>query len=135
VSLHAGIEIDGSQVRVTVIDGSPKKYRVVDFVEGRITGETEDERRDSLRELLAPVLLGKDRRGLDVGISLGADRAILREINVPFTKDDVIAKTIRFESESHIHAHSVEDLLIEYIKTSESESGCSRCRSTPRGPS
>ncbi|MGA1488226.1 MAG: hypothetical protein ACO4B4_11165 [Planctomycetota bacterium] len=123
MSLHAGIEIDGSQVRVTVIDGSPKKYRVVDFVEGRITGETEDERRDSLRELLAPVLLGKDRRGLDVGISLGADRAILREINVPFTKDDVIAKTIRFESESHIHAHSVEDLLIEYIKTSESESG------------
>jgi len=40
MAFHGGIEVDGDLVRATVVDGSPKKYRVVDFVEGRITGDT-----------------------------------------------------------------------------------------------
>lgn len=123
MSFHGGIEIDGSQVRATVVEGNPKKHRVVDFVEAQISGETDDERRDSLREILEPLFFTKERTGLDVATSMGADRAILREISVPYTKDEVIAKTIRYEGESYIFSHNIDDLVIEYLKCSESETG------------
>ena len=123
MSFYGGIEIDGDQVRATVIDGSAKKYRVVDFVQGEISGETPEERSEALRDVIEPAFLTKERSGLDVSISIGADRAILREISVPYSKDEMIAKTIRYESESYIFSHSVDDLLIEYIKCSESEVG------------
>jgi len=122
MSFHGGVEIDGDRVRATVIEGSPKKYRVVDFVEGRIAGESDDERRESLRSLLGGAFSTKERAGLDVASSIGAARAILREINVPYTRDEMIAKTIRFESESYILSHSIDDLIIEFLKCSETES-------------
>ena len=123
MSLHAGIEIDGDQVRATVIDNSAKKFRVLDFVEGRVSGETPEERAESLREVLGSAFFAKDRKGVDTSFSIGADRAILREITVPYSKDEMIAKTIRYESESYIFSHSIDDLIIEYIKCNESESG------------
>ena len=123
MAYYAGIEIDGMQVRATVVEGSPKKVRVVDFIEGQLQGETDEERAHSLRELLGDALLGKDRVGLDTGLSLGADRAILREISVPYSKDEMIAKTIRYESESYIFSHSIDDLIIEYLKCNDTEAG------------
>ena len=123
MSFYGGIEIDGDQVRATVIEGSAKKYRVVDFVEGDISGETLEERSEALREVIGSAFLSKERSGLDVALSIGADKAILREISVPYSKDEMIAKTIRYESEAHIFSASVDDLLIEYIKCSESEAG------------
>ncbi len=123
MTYYGGIEIDGDQVRATVVEGSPKSVRVVDFVEGQLSGETTEERSDSLRSLLGPVLNSKERAGLDTTLSIGADRAILREISVPYTRDEMIAKTIRYESESYIFSHSIDDLLIEFIKCSETESG------------
>jgi len=123
MSFHGGIEIDGDRVRATVVEGSPKKYRVVDFLDGRITGESDEERRESLRSILGEAFFAKERAGLDVASSIGADRAILREINVPYTRDDMIAKTVRFESESYILSHSIDDLIIEFLKCSETDSG------------
>ncbi len=123
MTYYGGIEIDGDQVRATVVEGSPKSARVVDFVEGQITGENAEERSESLRSLVGPVLNSKERAGLDITLSIGADRAILREISVPYTRDEMIAKTIRYESESYIFSHSVDDLLVEFIKCSETESG------------
>ena len=123
MAFYAGIEIDGTQVRATVVEGSPKKVRVVDFVEGLIEGETPEERAHSLREILGDALLSKERAGLDTSLSLGADRAVLREISVPYSKDEMIAKTIRYESESYIFSHSIDDLIIEYLKCNETEAG------------
>ncbi len=59
---------------------------------------------------------------MEVVSSIDSRRIVLREISVPYLKDDAIAKTIRFEAESYLHAHSIDDVVIEYLKCGESES-------------
>lgn len=125
MALHAGIEIDGAEVCIAVVEATSKQTTIVDYVEARIVGETAEERVSSLTEILETTLSGKDRQGLDIVTSIPTRMTTLREISVPFTRNDHIAKTIRYESEGHIPSASIDDLIVEFIKCSESE-GSSR---------
>ncbi|MGE4618767.1 MAG: hypothetical protein AAEJ04_03045 [Planctomycetota bacterium] len=121
MALHAGIEIDGADVCIAVVDSTSKQTSIVDYIEARILGETPEERVQSLSEILESAFSGPERQNLDVVSSIPTRMTTLREISVPFTKDEIIAKTIRYESEGHIPSASIDDLIIEYIKCSESE--------------
>ncbi len=121
MALHAGIEIDGSEVCIAVVDSTSKRTTIVDYIEARISGETSEERVESLAEILRTSLSGNSAKAIDVVSSIPTRMSTLREISVPFTRDDVIAKTIRYESEGHLPSASIDDLIIEYIKCSEDE--------------
>ncbi len=121
MALHAGVEVDGGQVRIAVLDITSKQAVIVDFIEDTIQGESADERMDSLRAILKENLAEGDRKGLDFASSIPTRLMTLRDISVPFTKDEVIQKTIRYESEGHIPGVSIDDLIIDYLKCSETE--------------
>jgi hypothetical protein len=121
VALHAGIEIDGSEVCIAVVDSTSKRTTIVDYIEARLSGETSEERIESLAEILRTSLSGNTRMTMDIVSSIPTRMSTLREISVPFTRDDVIAKTVRYESEGHLPSASIDDLIIEYIKCSEEE--------------
>ena len=121
MALHAGIEIDGGQVRIAVLDVSSKQTVLVDFIEETITGDTAAERLESLRLILSENLAEGDRKGVEVASSIPTRLMTLRDISVPFTKDEVIQKTIRYESEGHIPGVSIDDLIIDYLKCSEND--------------
>ncbi|MEE2857924.1 MAG: hypothetical protein VX949_11065 [Planctomycetota bacterium] len=121
MALHAGIEIDGSEVCIAVVDSTSKRTTIVDYIEARISGETSEERVESLAEILRTSLSGDSKKSMDVVSCIPTRMTTLREISVPFTRDDVIAKTIRYESEGHLPSASIDDLIIEYIKCSEEE--------------
>ena len=121
MALHAGIEIDGGHVRIAVLDVSSKQTVLVDFIEEAIIGDTAAERLESLRQILKENLTEGDRKGVEVATSIPTRLMTLRDISVPFTKDEVIQKTIRYESEGHIPGVSIDDLIIDYLKCSENE--------------
>ena len=121
MALHAGIEIDGGLVRIAVLDVTSKQTVLVDFIEETILGDTADERVESLRSILQENLTEGDRKGGEVASSIPTRLMTLRDISVPFTKDEVIQKTIRYESEGHIPGVSIDDLIIDYLKCSETE--------------
>ena len=121
MALHAGIEIDGSEVCIAVVDSTSKRTTIVDYIEARLSGETSEERIESLAEILRTSLSGNTRMTMDIVSSIPTRMSTLREISVPFTRDDVIAKTVRYESEGHLPSASIDDLIIEYIKCSEEE--------------
>lgn len=120
MALHAGIEIDGAEVCIAVVEATSKQISIVEYIEDRILGETPEQRIESLREILETAMSGSDLQGLDVVSSIPTRMTTLRELSVPFTRDETIAKTIRYESESVIPSVSIDDLIIEYIKCSES---------------
>lgn len=117
----AGLDIDGANVRIAVLDGSAKKYRLVDYIEGKMEGETSEERSESLSELLKSSIESRKRGSYDFVSSLPSRQIITREISVPYTRDDIIAKTVRYESEGHIHSHGIDDLVIDHLKLSEGD--------------
>lgn len=95
MALHAGIEIDGGLVRIAVLDVTSKQTVLVDFIEETILGDTAAERVESLRSILQENLTEGDRKGVEVASSIPTRLMTLRDISVPFTKDEVIQKTIR----------------------------------------
>ena len=121
MALHAGIEIDGGLVRIAVLDVTSKQTVLVDFIEETILGDSAAERVESLRNILQENLTEGDRKGVEVASSIPTRLMTLRDISVPFTKDEVIQKTIRYESEGHIPGVSIDDLIIDYLKCSETE--------------
>ena len=56
MALHAGIEIDGADVCIAVIESTSKQISIVDYIEAQILGETAEERVDSLKEILETAL-------------------------------------------------------------------------------
>lgn len=107
---------------MAIFEGSPKKYALVDYFQAEIAAESEEERREVLTGILKDVLSRKENRGIEAVSGLDARDVMLREISVPYTKDDMIARTIRFEAESYLHSKAIEDVVIEYFKCSETES-------------
>ncbi|MDE0959156.1 MAG: hypothetical protein OSB09_00080 [Planctomycetota bacterium] len=121
MALHAGIEIDGPDVSIAVVEATSKQTVIIDYIEGKIVGDNSEERLVSLRAILRSALDSHGSKTIDVVSSIPTRMSTLREISVPFTNDDVISKTIRYESEGHLPSASIDDLVIEYIKCSETE--------------
>ncbi len=121
MALHAGIEIDGSDVSIAVVDSTAKQTVIIDYIEDKIIGESSEERLASLKSVLHGALENHSSKTIEVVSSIPTRMSTLREISVPFTNEDVIAKTIRYESEGHLPSASIDDLIIEFIKCSETK--------------
>ena len=115
-----GIQITGSTVRVVDIEGSPKKFKVRGFGESAIkvdesTGQ-DAALSKAIKEALKTAKAGRDH----VIVGLPIRDCIVREITVPFTNIDQIQKVIKFESESHLHSCSIDDVVVCFHKVAES---------------
>lgn len=121
MSRVAGLELDQDAVRVAIFDGSSKKFSLVDFIDESLEGESPEERAEHLEQFLTELRGRKENRGLDFVTCLDSRRTTLREISVPFVRDEQINKTVRFEAEGYLHALSIDDVIIEYLKCSSTE--------------
>lgn len=121
MSRVAGLELDQDCVRIAIFEGTSKKHTLVDFIEESLEGETPEERAEHLETFLRELKARKENRGIEFVTCLDSRRTVLREISVPFVKDDQIAKTVRFEAEGYLHAYAIDDVVIEFLKCSSSE--------------
>jgi len=59
----------------------------------------------------------------DVCASFPANTCINRELVVPFFEEEQIRKVVRFEAENHLHSQSIDDVVVNWIKTGETKDG------------
>ncbi len=82
--------------------------------------KTRDER---VSECLADVFRELKLPKEDVCATFPSHVSVNREIQVPFFEDDQIRKVVRFEAENHLHSHSIDDVVVNWIKTGETKDG------------
>ncbi len=113
-----GVQVTGNTIRVVDVEGTPKKYKVRGFGEASFEAPGEDPDAalvKALRDAFKSAKASKEHVILGVPVR----DCIIREITVPFTDPEQIKKVIKFESESHLHSCSIDEVVICFLKVAE----------------
>jgi type IV pilus assembly protein PilM len=118
-----GLDIGRRLLKLAVVSGSAKSFKVQRFVVEELpdgTGEEADAARtETVRRVLAENKVLKD----DICLAFDAGTAVFRDVSVPFQEDDQIAKVVRFEAENHLHGRAIEDVVVNWVKTGSTKEG------------
>lgn len=116
-----GIEIGETAVVVAELDGSPKSFKLVGAARAPIDDAAEGPaRRQAETDALKKALKQAKARREQTTLGVRAGVAIIRELVLPFTELEQIKKVIKFESESHLHACDIDDVVVGFQKVGES---------------
>jgi len=125
-----GIDIGSSHIHLVEVDGSARRYKISSLVSyprsqgGLEEGEAADSiRKSSLVDDLARAfdLAGAERT--NTLLALSASHCVLRNIKMPFRGKGDIDKVLKFEAESYIHSHSIDDVVVDCSVVEESDTG------------
>ena len=107
-----GLDAGAHEVKVVELDGSYRKPRLSKVSIDRVTGGG-----SARHEAEAALHALKDQHIRLDSMSLGypCREAVLRSLRIPFVGDDAIRKVIKFEAESSIHSHSVDDMVVDFL--------------------
>ena len=133
MSLILGLDIGSTTITGAVFSGNQKKFRMVDFFIAEIPPVHAGSDSDgdeyvptmSAAEVLAGVLKERNLKDIDVVTSVDAKDCIMREISVPFTRDEQIRKTVFFEAENYFTGFDLENTVLDHIKTGEDDGSSS----------
>ena len=115
-----GIDVGSSSIKVCEVDGSAKKFRVTKYAEADFDGgETLEEYNEAVADTVARLFSENKLKRDQVIAALSGQDCVVRNISVPFTADEQVRKVIRFEAESHLHSHQLEDVVVDFHKTGE----------------
>lgn len=114
-----GVQVTASTVRVVDIDGSPKKFRIRGYGEAAITPDETGDRDAAVTRATKEAFKSSKAGKEHVILGISASDCIVREITIPFTDVEQIRKVIKFESESHLHSCSIDEVVICFHKVAE----------------
>lgn len=122
-----GLDIGSTSITGAVFSGNQKKFRLIDFFNEEIppvhTGDYSEEDDYvppmSIGELLERIVEERKLKDLDVVTAVDAKDCIMREISVPFTREEQIRKTVFFEAENYFTGFDLENTILNHIKTGE----------------
>ena len=122
-----GLDIGSASITGAVFSGNQKKFRLIDFFSEEIppihSGEYSEDNDYippmSVGELLARIVEERKLKGLDTVTAVDAKDCIMREISVPFTRDEQIRKTVFFEAENYFTGFDLENTILNHIKIGE----------------
>ena len=110
-------------MKAAVFSGSANKFQLIDFFVERIPAmvdlSEDEDPPPSIEELVAQKLRERNLTNADVVAAVDSKDCVVREISVPFTRDEQIRKTIPFEAENYFHSFDVAEVVLEYVKTEE----------------
>lgn len=135
MALIVGLDIGSRVLKGAVLSGSPGKYRLVDFFvevlphveDATELAETADGEAHlgadghDIEDRIQRILAERNLRGADVVVAANTKDCVIREITVPFVRDEQLRKTIPFEAENYFHAFDAEEVVLEYVKIDETE--------------
>lgn len=109
----AGIRIGPRHFELFVLDGSPKKPKVVSSGGGMLPPEDEGDFHEvarALKEALKTYNIPKE----NVGIVIDSRHAAFRKLQLPFTDPAKIESVIKFEVEGQLPQFNVDDVVIDF---------------------
>ncbi len=121
-----GIRLGPRRFELVVLDGSPKKHKVLTTLSGELPRKSGDAAADAaaraaaLKEALKQQQIPLDSVGVAVDTGLGA----FRTIKVPFADKAKIEEVIKFEVESHLSQWNIDEVVVDFevLEASESQS-------------
>ncbi len=117
--MAVGVHIDSHVIAAVRIDGSLRNPEITRFVAESMPRPAADNPHH-LYEFRAKVLEDFLRRHKlpreNVFLAFDSEFCLHRLITVPFTADDQIKKTIRFQAEAHIHTANIDDVEMTFRK-------------------
>ena len=87
-----GVQISGSAVRVLDLEGSGKKFKVRGYAESAVSSTEGDDRVAALGKALREAFKASKASREHVILGLATRDCILREITIPFSNEEQIAK-------------------------------------------
>ena len=128
-----GLDIGSTSITGAVFSGNQKKFRMIDFFNEEIppvhTGEySEDDDYVAplgVSELIAKIIEERKLQDIEVVTAVDAKDCIMREISVPFTREEQIRKTVFFEAENYFTGFDLENTVLNHIKIGEDEDSSS----------
>jgi|GEM_PF-4507422 len=126
-----GLDIGTRTIKVVELSGSPKAFKVQRVAvrdvpqaplvvsEGAEPFDATQATAAVVRELFDTLKLTHD----NVAATYDTGTTISREILVPFLEPDKIRKVVKFEAEHHLHSQSVDEVVVNWIKTGETKEG------------
>jgi hypothetical protein len=120
MSRSTGVEVTSSRVAVCSVEQAGRRTRILRFHEAPIApeGGSWEERAGAALKAALDAVPGSRLRA---AASIDAGEALLRELVLPFKSEEQVRKTVRYELESLIHNHAVEDLVTAWTKAGETD--------------
>lgn len=122
-----GLEVTRDEVRLAVLDGTAKRFNLAEYVAIPIEFEAgDDEDAFSPNSVIAALKTAfKGIKGArdSIGLAVDSQGAVLREHSLPFKEDERIRQVIKFEIESKLPQHSIDDVVVDYYVTDETDHG------------
>src|SRR3954462_10968211 len=118
MALSCGLEVGANVIKVAILDGTARGAKLVDFVVRKLDAAKKGEEADVV-SVVKEIVKRHRVPVANVVASVRAQEAVMREIVVPFTREDQISKTIKFQAENYFHSTSIEDLVIEWLNFAE----------------
>ena len=113
--IAVGLELTGSSIKIAVVEGNKSGAKLKGFLAHKLDakkGEAEEDIVTALKEVFKEVKAPKT----GVVASIRAQDCMIREIAVPFSDDDKIRKTVKYQAENYFTSLQINDLIVEYSK-------------------
>ncbi len=126
-----GLDIGARTIKVVELSGNPKAFKVQRVAvrdvpqppllvpEGAEPFDAAQATAAVVRELFETLKLPHD----NIAATYDTGTTISREILVPFLEPEKIRKVVKFEAEHHLHSQSVDEVVVNWIKTGETKEG------------
>jgi type IV pilus assembly protein PilM len=126
-----GLDIGSRSIKVVELSGSGKAFKVQRVAvrelpqppavveEGAPPFDIAAAKAATVKEIFQSLKLPTD----NVCATYDTGTTLSREIVVPFLEPEKIRKVVKFEAEHHLHSQSVDEVVVNWIKTGETKEG------------
>jgi type IV pilus assembly protein PilM len=118
--ISVGLELGNNSIKAVVLEGVRGGFKLRGFEVQKIDAK-KGEAQDDIVSVVDEALKRLKAPRQHVVASIRAQDCTIREIVVPFTDDDKIKKTVKYQAENYFTSLSIDDLIIEFSKFSEVE--------------
>ena len=108
-----GIRIGPSRYELVVLDGNPRKHKIVAYASGEF-GASEDGEGTDASEVLRAAIQDNDVPTENVGIAVDTGLAAFRTLKLPFDDKAKIEQILKFEVESQLPQWNIDDVIVDY---------------------
>ncbi len=114
-----GLDISNGAVTVALLRGS-KNFFIDTILQEKIPAPGENETQNEvIGRKLRDIWERYELEPYPVVSCMEAKDCILRQLVVPFSQEEKIQRTIKFEAEKYLHACSIDDVVIDFLKVDD----------------